>query len=120
MPGHFLFSRFLNLYSTPCILHLCFLLRMLLDLRSVNLAYKFFTFNQVFFAYLLYCLFLLQTSDTHEKMIEILSKTGFVTQEFILSPIQFGVPYSRPRYFCLVNAVSLITIMIVIIIIFSI
>ncbi|WJZ85220.1 hypothetical protein VitviT2T_004766 [Vitis vinifera] len=42
-----------------------------------------------------------ETSDTHEKMIEILSKTGFVTQEFILSPIQFGVPYSRPRYFCL-------------------
>ncbi|KAJ9702514.1 hypothetical protein PVL29_004314 [Vitis rotundifolia] len=42
-----------------------------------------------------------ETSDTHVKMIEILSKTGFVTQEFILSPIQFGVPYSRPRYFCL-------------------
>ena len=46
--------------------------------------------------------FLLQTSDTHTKMIEILEKTGFSTQEFILSPMQFGVPYSRPRYFCLV------------------
>uniref|UniRef100_A0A5B7BQF9 Putative tRNA (Cytosine-5-)-methyltransferase-like isoform X2 n=1 Tax=Davidia involucrata TaxID=16924 RepID=A0A5B7BQF9_DAVIN len=42
-----------------------------------------------------------ETSDTHRKMIEILSKTDFVTQEFILSPLQFGVPYSRPRYFCL-------------------
>lgn len=42
-----------------------------------------------------------ETSDTHKKMIEILAKADFVTQEFILSPLQFGVPYSRPRYFCL-------------------
>ncbi|KAJ4826592.1 C-5 cytosine-specific DNA methylase [Turnera subulata] len=42
-----------------------------------------------------------ETSDTHAKMKEILANSGFVTQEFILSPIQFGVPYSRPRYFCL-------------------
>ncbi|XP_059641465.1 tRNA (cytosine(38)-C(5))-methyltransferase 2 isoform X2 [Cornus florida] len=42
-----------------------------------------------------------ETSDTHRKMIEMLAKTDFVTQEFILSPLQFGVPYSRPRYFCL-------------------
>ncbi|KAM0968807.1 hypothetical protein ACFX13_017408 [Malus domestica] len=42
-----------------------------------------------------------ETSDTHTKMIEILGRTNFVTQEFILSPLQFAVPYSRPRYFCL-------------------
>ncbi|KAL8166468.1 hypothetical protein V2J09_007967, partial [Rumex salicifolius] len=42
-----------------------------------------------------------ETSDTHNKMIETLAKTGFVTQEFILSPLQFTIPYSRPRYFCL-------------------
>ncbi|XP_058074564.1 tRNA (cytosine(38)-C(5))-methyltransferase 2 isoform X2 [Magnolia sinica] len=42
-----------------------------------------------------------ETSDTHKQMVEVLVKTGFVTQEFILSPLQFGVPYSRPRYFCL-------------------
>ncbi|KAF8393259.1 hypothetical protein HHK36_021500 [Tetracentron sinense] len=42
-----------------------------------------------------------ETSDTHKQMMEILVKTGFVTQEYILSPLQFGVPYSRPRYFCL-------------------
>ncbi|KAL7175248.1 hypothetical protein ACSBR2_028953 [Camellia fascicularis] len=42
-----------------------------------------------------------ETSDTHRIMIEILAKADFVTQEFILSPLQFGVPYSRPRYFCL-------------------
>ena len=46
--------------------------------------------------------FWLQTSDTHLRMIEILVKADFVTQEFILTPLQFGVPYSRPRYFCLV------------------
>ncbi|XP_059459766.1 tRNA (cytosine(38)-C(5))-methyltransferase 2 isoform X1 [Corylus avellana] len=42
-----------------------------------------------------------ETSDTHTKMIDILAKTNFVVQEFILSPLQFGIPYSRPRYFCL-------------------
>ncbi|KAL5099965.1 hypothetical protein RYX36_004292, partial [Vicia faba] len=40
-----------------------------------------------------------ETSDTHAKLIEILEKTNFITQEFILSPLQLGVPYSRPRYF---------------------
>ncbi|KAM1022728.1 hypothetical protein ACFX2A_044702 [Malus domestica] len=42
-----------------------------------------------------------ETSDTHTKMIEILGRTNFVLQEFILSLLQFGVPYSRSRYFCL-------------------
>ncbi|KAL5057636.1 hypothetical protein RYX36_029240, partial [Vicia faba] len=42
-----------------------------------------------------------ETSDTHAKLIEILEKTNFITQEFILSSLQFGVPYSRPCYFCL-------------------
>ncbi|XP_043702910.1 tRNA (cytosine(38)-C(5))-methyltransferase 2 isoform X1 [Telopea speciosissima] len=42
-----------------------------------------------------------EISDTHKQMIEILVKTGFVAQEFILNPLQFCVPYSRPRYFCL-------------------
>ncbi|CAJ1963449.1 unnamed protein product [Sphenostylis stenocarpa] len=42
-----------------------------------------------------------ETSDTHAKLVEILEKTNFITQEFILTPLQFGIPYSRPRYFCL-------------------
>lgn len=50
--------------------------------------------------------FFLQTSDTHEKMITMLGENHFDTQEFILSPLQFGVPYSRPRYFCLVHLSS--------------
>ncbi|MCE3217022.1 C-5 cytosine-specific DNA methylase [Datura stramonium] len=42
-----------------------------------------------------------KTSDTHAILVEILEKNNFVTQEFILSPLQFGLPYSRPRYYCL-------------------
>ncbi|KAF9612634.1 hypothetical protein IFM89_003076 [Coptis chinensis] len=47
-----------------------------------------------------------ETSDTHKQMIEILVRTGFITQEFILTPLQFGVPYSRPRYFCLTKVLE--------------
>lgn len=57
-------------------------------------------FPLTIFASALNCL--LQTSDTHRKMIKMLQENHFDTQEFILSPLQFGVPYSRPRYFCLV------------------
>ncbi|XP_059275072.1 tRNA (cytosine(38)-C(5))-methyltransferase 2 isoform X2 [Lycium ferocissimum] len=42
-----------------------------------------------------------ETSDTHAILVEILEKNSFVIQEFILSPLQFGLPYSRPRYYCL-------------------
>ncbi|KAL6614931.1 hypothetical protein ACP70R_037201 [Stipagrostis hirtigluma subsp. patula] len=42
-----------------------------------------------------------EVSDTHDQLLEVLSRLNFNTQEFILSPLQFGVPYSRPRYFCL-------------------
>ncbi|OAY27354.1 tRNA (cytosine(38)-C(5))-methyltransferase 2 isoform X2 [Manihot esculenta] len=42
-----------------------------------------------------------ETSDTRTKMVEILANSEFFTQEFILSPLQFAVPYSRPRYFCM-------------------
>nr|ACF87548.1 unknown [Zea mays] len=42
-----------------------------------------------------------EVSDTHDQLLEVLSSLNFNTQEFILSPLQFGVPYSRPRYFCL-------------------
>lgn len=41
------------------------------------------------------------------EMIDTLTKLDYVTQEFILSPLQFGVPYSRPRYFCLVLSLYL-------------
>lgn len=74
----------------------------------------FYTINAPIFClrpfFFLLCLltYVLQTSDTHGRMIEILARAAFVTQEFILSPLQFGVPYSRPRYFCLVSSLFFI------------
>ncbi|KAH7430410.1 hypothetical protein KP509_09G097100 [Ceratopteris richardii] len=34
-------------------------------------------------------------------LTKTLKKSDFSIQEFILTPLQFGIPYSRPRYFCL-------------------
>lgn len=48
-----------------------------------------------------------ESSITHKRLMEVLEKIGFITQEFILSPLQFCVPYSRPRYFCLAKKASL-------------
>ncbi|KAI0527700.1 hypothetical protein KFK09_003305 [Dendrobium nobile] len=42
-----------------------------------------------------------EISNTHKHMMDIFAKNTFVTQEYILSPLQFRIPYSRPRYFCL-------------------
>lgn len=49
-----------------------------------------------------------QNSVTHSHLMESLAICGYRVQEFVLSPIQFGIPYSRPRYFCL-TAVELPT-----------
>lgn len=40
------------------------------------------------------------TSITREALKSLLQKNGYHFQEFILSPKNFGTPYSRPRYFC--------------------
>ncbi|KAF0898610.1 hypothetical protein E2562_008193 [Oryza meyeriana var. granulata] len=48
-----------------------------------------------------------EVSDTHDQLLEVLSDLNFNTQEFILSPLQFGIPYSRPRYFCLAKRESM-------------
>lgn len=42
-----------------------------------------------------------ESSFVHDRMIETFQKCGFSIFEWILSPDQFGLPYSRPRYFCL-------------------
>lgn len=108
MPEHLRFSNFLNLCHYFHNLLFCYLWKMSLDLRSVHETSAYHT-NKIVLLEFEACLFIylllfgwLQTSDTHAKMIEILGKSEYVTQEFILSPLQFGVPYSRPRYFCLV------------------
>eukprot|EP00232_Nephroselmis_pyriformis_P016455 CAMPEP_0182898590 /NCGR_PEP_ID=MMETSP0034_2-20130328/27577_1 /TAXON_ID=156128 /ORGANISM="Nephroselmis pyriformis, Strain CCMP717" /LENGTH=192 /DNA_ID=CAMNT_0025032571 /DNA_START=86 /DNA_END=660 /DNA_ORIENTATION=+ len=42
-----------------------------------------------------------ETSRTHGSLLEALEHADFAVQQFLLSPLQMGVPYSRPRYFCL-------------------
>ncbi|KAK9834710.1 hypothetical protein WJX74_008385 [Apatococcus lobatus] len=42
-----------------------------------------------------------EVSETHAEMLGLLALCGYVVQEFLLSPVQFGIPYSRPRYFAL-------------------
>jgi hypothetical protein len=42
-----------------------------------------------------------ENSVTHSQLIDVLEDAGFISQEFILTPLQLGIPYSRPRYFCL-------------------
>ena len=38
-----------------------------------------------------------ETSATHEAMMCALTRQGHAVQQFIFTPIQLGVPYSRPR-----------------------
>ena len=42
-----------------------------------------------------------ETSEMRGVMLDAFDDAGFATEEFVLTPRQFGVPYSRPRYFCL-------------------
>mmetsp|Transcript_211 Transcript_211/g.448 ORF Transcript_211/g.448 Transcript_211/m.448 type:complete len:360 (-) Transcript_211:855-1934(-) len=42
-----------------------------------------------------------ETSSTRFCLVDTLEKNGYVTQEYIVSPLDVGVPYSRTRYFCL-------------------
>lgn len=37
-------------------------------------------------------------SDVHKLMVKALQDAGYHMQEFILSPLQYGIPYTRPRY----------------------
>ncbi|CAH3031200.1 unnamed protein product [Pocillopora meandrina] len=42
-----------------------------------------------------------ETSDTREYFLETLNTCGYNYQEFLLSPVQFGIPNSRLRYYLL-------------------
>eukprot|EP00879_Flechtneria_rotunda_P028681 GHRR01030889.1.p1 GENE.GHRR01030889.1~~GHRR01030889.1.p1 ORF type:complete len:318 (+),score=119.91 GHRR01030889.1:136-1089(+) len=44
-----------------------------------------------------------ELSGTHKLMVEVLAAAGYCVQDFILTPTQYGVPYSRPRYFCVAS-----------------
>lgn len=48
-----------------------------------------------------------ETSEMRDVMLETFRRLGFTTKERVLSPRMFGVPYSRPRYFCLAKRAPL-------------
>jgi hypothetical protein len=38
-----------------------------------------------------------ETSDMHALLLQCLTHAGYHIAEFILTPLQYGIPYSRPR-----------------------
>ncbi|KAL0046320.1 hypothetical protein WJX82_009131 [Trebouxia sp. C0006] len=42
-------------------------------------------------------------SRTRARMVEVMQAAGYAIQEFLISPVQLGIPYSRPRYFALMQ-----------------
>ena len=44
-----------------------------------------------------------ETSRTREKLLHMLESEGYAIEEYILSPIDLGIPYTRPRYFLLAS-----------------
>lgn len=42
-----------------------------------------------------------ESSNTREHFVSILVRLGYIFQEFLLSPFQFGIPNSRLRYYLL-------------------
>lgn len=48
-----------------------------------------------------------ETSEMRDVMLETFRRLGFTTKERVLTPRMFGVPYSRPRYFCLAKRAPL-------------
>lgn len=50
---------------------------------------------------------LYQTSTTRELLVDTLRDNGYDTVEFLLTPLQFGIPNSRLRYYLLAKATPL-------------
>ena len=46
-----------------------------------------------------------EDSRTAQALRSMLRCAGYAVQEFLLSPLQLGIPYSRPRYFCIARKV---------------
>ncbi|QDZ17848.1 DNA (cytosine-5)-methyltransferase [Chloropicon primus] len=42
-----------------------------------------------------------EESETRNHLVDTMKRNNYTTQEFLVSPIDLGVPYSRARYFCL-------------------
>ena len=42
-----------------------------------------------------------ESSDCCSTFLDILDKMGYVYKQYHLDPLQFGIPNSRPRYYCI-------------------
>lgn len=42
-----------------------------------------------------------EDSHTRDQFVEFLNRNGYIYQEFLLTPLQFGIPNSRLRYYCM-------------------
>ncbi|KAI0297504.1 S-adenosyl-L-methionine-dependent methyltransferase [Multifurca ochricompacta] len=47
-----------------------------------------------------------EVSTTRTRVLDVLTKLGFTTDEFLLTPLQLGVPNSRLRYYLLASRAS--------------
>lgn len=41
-----------------------------------------------------------ETSESCKMFLEALQSNGYIYYQFLLTPLQFGIPNSRPRYYC--------------------
>ncbi|WIA16207.1 hypothetical protein OEZ85_012920 [Tetradesmus obliquus] len=44
-----------------------------------------------------------EASDMQQLLMQCLAGAGYHAAEFMMTPLQYGIPYSRPRYFCLAS-----------------
>lgn len=42
-----------------------------------------------------------ETSDTRDSLVQFFQENEYIYQEFLLTPLQFSIPNSRLRYYCL-------------------
>lgn len=45
-------------------------------------------------------------SSMRDRMIQVLGECGYYVEEFLLSPMQFGIPNMRLRYYCLARLIT--------------
>lgn len=46
-------------------------------------------------------------SSTRKLLVDTLQRCGYITSEFLLTPLQFGIPNSRLRYYLLAKSQSM-------------
>ena len=47
-----------------------------------------------------------ESSETRNIYVEFLTRNNYAYQEYLLTPLQFGIPNSRLRYYCIAKHIS--------------